>query len=170
MLKASVYEQLKSRYRTVRCQAIDKLVREGSDEAVSALLRVSQGKKRNWIEKYDSQDQMYALEALSKTGDEQVIKFLTRFFTEEITDHPQYQGGPDDWAPPKWVIVRHTYPHARGELADRLCYEEQVEAIGHPQSPSVGGYRKGKVERSEGFDLKAHHLRNAILKQLQVKT
>lgn len=108
---------------------MDRAVEELSeDEAFSTLRPIAEGQRRKWLSYYDFEDQVYALNLLASLETREALKFIRWFFDEEVREHEsgyhytEYCGEKSVWA-----YEEHIFPHAGGQLGDRLYYTVTLE-------------------------------------------
>lgn len=54
------------------------LARQGTEEAVDELLRMAEGGRRHWLQRYDRTDQIIAVMALGESGSERALEYLKK--------------------------------------------------------------------------------------------
>jgi hypothetical protein len=108
-----------------------ELASEGGKEAVSELIRMTEGRIRRGLRRYNFGDQLIGVEALGETGDKTALDYLTRIYntTKKFTkseDTLIYCGGsePSGDIYGKEDTEIYIYPFARRRLATKLEYRE----------------------------------------------
>ena len=163
----------------IKCMTKHKLAEEATNEAVSILKRVAEGRRRTLLSRYDFQDQVYALERLVEFEREDVNSYIRQFLAESVA----YENSglttnnlnipTDGWD-------QHSFPNTSGELGERLSYRSDVSwelggtacresdvcwAIGGTECPEEGYYRRPTVRDEE-----AHKARESILSKIKSQT
>ena len=76
----SLKKRLRSADRNIRFRAIEELPLAATSESIKILMKIAKGSRRRWFKKYDFADQIHAMEALLKVGNNECISFLKIFF------------------------------------------------------------------------------------------
>lgn len=157
----SLRRRLKSDSRDERFVAIDELANLATEEGISALKRVAEGRRRAWLTTYDFEDQVYALEILAGLGQEDVNDYVRHFLSETV----QYRNDgttSNTLGIPNNGRDEHLFPNASGELARRLPYISDVHwGVGGTACPEEGYDGKPIVRNEE-----AHLARETILSKI----
>jgi len=160
----SLQKRLKSEERSERFTAINELANLATDEAISTLKRVLEGKRRAWLSRYDFDDQIQALKALADLPREDVRDYLRHYFHEDVKYESSGQTSNTFMNIPTWDHHKHTFPYACGELAKRLMYN--TEGQSGSISRHLGVPADQVPPESVARDEEAHRVRESILNKI----
>lgn len=136
-----------------RFSALDELAEEGTDNAISTLKRVAEGRRLFFFGR-DFYDQVYALEHLAALGRKDVNEYIKSFF--EMIKYEGVSTTSSDSGVPCSTEYRYSCPNASGRLGSRLSYR------------GVLTYQGWGVNEDAPFnrDEEAHKIREKLLKKV----
>ena len=109
--------------------------RDRDNSAMSELIRMANGDRRKFLTPYTLEDQISAIEALSHTGQEDALNYLRSLKIRKEIYIESCTGlacGSDHH--PLWSAISCEFPHAKGELAQKLRYTGKKFDLSHSVS------------------------------------
>jgi len=122
----TIFQKLRNCPDNGRKKAASELAgyaRAGDDSAMTQLIRMADAAWKKFLTPYTLEDQLAAIEALADTQREDALIYLRylkvrkEIYTESCTG---LACGSDHH--PIWSAISCEFPHAKGELAEKLCY------------------------------------------------
>jgi len=177
-MTTDLVQRLRTCHAQERRTVAMELAKVGSEEVITELKRMVEGKHRKGLRWYNYADQLVGIEALKVTGTSKALEFLSKVYSslwsyetgESFCTSPM-QGSGDL---PSYESVRidsFRFPWARKKLGSRLAYsvelnEHRVEGYSLPYRPK----EEIEAELREIFAREPHSIIQGAIKELEIST